>query len=1303
MIGKKRHPETGKNWFLGDRPIRDAGDDRLGSASLAKTVVEAVASAEPPCMIGLLGGFGAGKSSVAALASSHPDLARSFDCVTVSADKHSGNERARNLVHAIAAELQKLPKIDSAEVGELLRPLRQSTQVTALDPTDTAWSRMRSGRYSFKEWLASLLPPLFIAAVISVLALLLFDGTARTGVSAFAVAAVPVWLLMMLASDWAAAVKGLGAGAELTDQMPRAEAADEIEEVFGDLVDLHQKKRRDRRLVIFVDDIDRLSRDDLLDALRSLRSLQSVPRGAEPVFVISCDEEILRSAVRDSLNRPATATDHGSAEREAAENGREGGGIGQEARGGKGGGSEHDHPALAFVDKLLTARVQMPPAMGGDMRRFAERAIAEDHPLRAESGVDLDLIVAILIHDGVSTPRSAIRLLNRFIAAYLLAKERESTGDVAFGDITDHVDALAQLCVLLDEYPQFYKEIADNTVLLTAAHKVALRRRNLAPSEIAALKDSDEFRVAADDAGGVSYEFVCAALRRFISGTAHRVSLPADVGPLVYFMDTPGGRVLGAQLRSAISSAVQSGDPEDLGRVLGEVPDDQIAAAAGEIQDKLRNAAPVDANTYVSAVAANLHRLQASASSVGDACADLLGLSSDAAVSAPALTAIIGHTGPGRHDFLCGLLIRHDDAEEATSVNDRIVHAAVYMGGNPQIRQLVEPSVADWVESLPEAGDWELARPWLEPTESLDPSHYGELRSQIASSLVQCVRSERGFNNDDADRLVHVAETAIAGVPSAAPDPDVLPDEGPHTRSAFVRLWDITDHEGSASSALLSARAAADDGVHLEVRELAIRQTAAWTDEWTDAEWEEAEEAGDGEVHEVIVASLVEVVGEPALLAEVARVLPGLATAIEWQAEPLISAVAEAALELATEDLSAAEEAAKALFHAAEATDGSEHEGMADEHARRMLDAIDSDRDPSDPLIHLSLSLIPTATATEAGRRILGPRIRQWANGIGGADAFHQARIEGLKAVSDLDRQLIAEHAQAQELLNRIRDYMNSTDQRREPLRTLAAFPWPDPQVEPALTTIKDSWGQMPPGTRLPALQLVRQASDEFQHLAWAHNRIANDVESEPSGEASKIAAAETHRMRPDIKARVFASAVGKHEEVTAEWANLDPDTAAEVIVDRRGSEDTTLTRLFDSMPSEHRSPAAAEALNAMAETSDAPEVAVQAAARYCDRRELAEAARTATEVLAENGTVTGALRVVAAARDNQAEVDTAPIQEQAASHLEDATVETAALYGRAIGGDRQTTDLKNALRELRRGDSHAKSVAAAFDSEARS
>jgi len=647
---RRRQGGQEQDWYLNDRPIGSVEEDRLGSVSVARTLNEAIESVEPPGMIGLLGGFGSGKSSVTRLASSMLDRSR-FDTVTVSADKHSGSARARNLVHAVAGELQGYDRVDSADVNEILRPLRQSTQVAAPDPTDTVWTRMRSGRYSFAKWLKSMWPPLSIAAVLVGLALLA-DGVVRSGSIAVAALTVVAWFSHQIFSDWAAAVKGLNAAAMLTDQTPRAEAADEIEEVFGQLVDLHKEKRPDRRLVVFVDDIDRLGKDDLLDALRSLRSLQSVPRGAEPVFVISCDEAILRSAVGGSLNHPATVDEKSiaastgepiGAESKSASEVNYGSELAMDRHDHK---SKHDHPALAFVDKLLTVRVQMPPAMRGDMRRFARAVIGNDHPLLSEPGIDVDRIVPILIHDRVSEPRSAIRLLNRFISAYLLSRDRERGKDIALGDITNHTDVLAQLCVLLDEYPRFYEEITGNTVLLHAAHKVALRDAKLTASEQDALRSSQAFT---DDLG---FEFVEKSLRRYLSGTAKRVRLPQDIGPLVYFTATPGGRILGAQVRSEIVSAVESGDHEDLAGVLDRVPADQLGAAAGEIEQKLQDASPVDASTYISAIAPNLRRLEGGASDVGDACADLLDQALQETVSASYLTEII--SGSTRRSWVVG-------------------------------------------------------------------------------------------------------------------------------------------------------------------------------------------------------------------------------------------------------------------------------------------------------------------------------------------------------------------------------------------------------------------------------------------------------------------------------------------------------------------------------------------------------------------------------------------------------------------------------------------------------------------------
>ena len=1292
-MGRNRHnPRTQPGWFLSDRPIEAEQDDRLGGMALAKTLVVAIESAEPPCMIGLLGGFGSGKSSVTSLASSMLDGAE-FDAATVSADKHSGNARARNLVHAVAGELQNRREIGSSEVNEILRPLRQSSQVTAPDPTDTTWARMRSGRYSFKKWLKSLVPSLVVGAALAAVALLA-GGVVRPAALAVSGTVVLGWFLFQIASWWADAVKGLSAAASLTDHTPRAEAADEIEEVFGQLVDLHSKKRSRRRLVIFVDDIDRLSRDDLLDALRSLRSLQSVPRGAEPVFVISCDEMIMRSAVRQSLSHPATAVE----EEPVTFAGKRPDGDGRASETSVEGpdetGSKHDHPALAFVDKLLTARVQMPPAMKGDMRRFALRAIGDDHPLRAVAGIEIDRIVSILIHDGVSNPRSVVRLINRFIAAYLLAQAREQRNEVALGDITDHTDVLAQLCVLLDEYPHFYEEIANNPVLLPAARKVALRQWNLTDSEQDALSSSAEFCAATMDDDSSSIEFDSAALRRFLSGTARRVSLPTDIGPLVHFMATPGGRVLGAQVRMEIISGVESGDHEDLARVLSRIPQDQIVAASGEIEQKLHDASAVDASTYISAVAPNLGLLENDVSSVGDACADLLDQSPEEVIPAACLTHIISHTGPERHDLLCERLLRHDDT--AASTNKRMVHTADYLANNPQIQQLVEPDVTKWVESLPREGSWDLAQDWLEVADALDPDSHRDLHKYIATSLVRSIRSEDGFTSEDAERVVSLAEDPLKGETSAAPNAKDLAREGPNTRSAFVHLWQITRHKGSAANALLAARAAADTDIDLEVRRLAMCQTAEWVDEWADAEWDAENQAESEAISEVILGHLVDAAREPDALFGVASVVPDLVAALGPGTDQLTSAVTEAVLEDA--GAAAAQIAAKALVKAAARVEDTEFDGTVDDDVTRLLEAIDSNIDPSAPAVQLALGLIPAAAGSEAGKSILRPQVHQWSSRLtdaGGAD--HRNRLRGLRAVSESDPSLIEHQANAQHLLDHSRQLIDGGNDPEERLQTLARFPWPDTQVEPALTVIVSHWENLPADAHDEAFRLVIRASDEFDKLPSLHNLMAKAVESVPHGAVSKTAAAEIKRMRPTAARAVLASAVGKHEAVTDAWNSLDPDTASEYVA--QTTEATDITRLLSSLPEEHHAQTALAAMRLMASTAEITEAAVRAAASECDVSGLAEVAQTAISDLQEQqGNPVSALQVIVAARECQADVDADALQEMAIVLLPQCSPEVAGLLGRSLKGTRLTRELRTTLSQLRGGEANEKRIAGAFD-----
>lgn len=246
-------------WFIPDRAISQVGDDHLDHASVADILVEAIRGATAPATIGLLGGFGKGKSSTGNLVIAKFDNDQGFDVVRVSADKHSGEARARNLVHSVAGEVVGRG-VDSGDVEELARQLRESTARAALDPTDTPLNRLIEGKYDWRD----LLPTTIAWVAAALLALVFFVGAiviqGGLGYALAALTSVPLLVIVFVAAS-KGTMRQIGlllTPGLRTDSVPRAEAADDVELVFAALVDLHRTQRK-RQLVVIVNDVDRLA------------------------------------------------------------------------------------------------------------------------------------------------------------------------------------------------------------------------------------------------------------------------------------------------------------------------------------------------------------------------------------------------------------------------------------------------------------------------------------------------------------------------------------------------------------------------------------------------------------------------------------------------------------------------------------------------------------------------------------------------------------------------------------------------------------------------------------------------------------------------------------------------------------------------------------------------------------------------------------------------------------------------------------------------------------------------------------
>src|SRR3546814_18033657 len=87
-----------------------------------------------------------------------------------------------------------------------------------------------------------------------------------------------------------------------------------------------------------------------------------VPRGKEPTFVVSCDDEIILAALKDQ----AYTDDEAEAIDRTA-------GIASHGR---------EETARAYMDKFFSLRVPMPPHVSDAMPTFVQQMHPDDHPLR---------------------------------------------------------------------------------------------------------------------------------------------------------------------------------------------------------------------------------------------------------------------------------------------------------------------------------------------------------------------------------------------------------------------------------------------------------------------------------------------------------------------------------------------------------------------------------------------------------------------------------------------------------------------------------------------------------------------------------------------------------------------------------------------------------------------------------------------------------------------------------------------------------------------------------------------------------
>lgn len=549
-----------------DREISKPEHDAFGHrhyAQALKSLIESDSNATP-FSIGVLGGWGTGKSSIKELyvadlhddTTKHDGLTRDqrIRCITFNAWRFGGKDQdiKRALLRHVFLEL------GGTEENLQDKLFRQISETVSTEKS--YWTYTKETLKSWAIPLPAVAIALSLILVTSWLAMTIFGvqgSYARSAILAIMTAAV-AYILKHLKP-------AAHPNASITKVTLPTTTVEQYEDML--LAQIRKFKRGDckskdgrsgkscKRLVVFVDDLDRLSSEEMVLGLDGVRTFMEIPKSSLPegiglVFVISCDEAKIADALakgRRNADLPAAVFTHFDARR--------------------------------YLDRIFQFRLDISPPPRHDMRAFAKThlerlpGVAEDLKSR---GVEIDALVDRMIHVGIQDPRNALQVVNAFSQAWWIGKVRElegvgtdRRGGLHEGAVTSHPISLGALCALKVSFPDFYREVQDDPGLLKRLTDVAVNGQSFdgLPESTIQLFNEKYFK-SSDDGEKPELRPEHRPLRQFLASLIG-LRWAEPLQSLLLLSEDPITRRLGAKV-TEVYGAFVSGDTRGFLEAIGK-------------------------------------------------------------------------------------------------------------------------------------------------------------------------------------------------------------------------------------------------------------------------------------------------------------------------------------------------------------------------------------------------------------------------------------------------------------------------------------------------------------------------------------------------------------------------------------------------------------------------------------------------------------------------------------------------------------------------------------------------------------
>lgn len=427
------------NYFIKDEVVINRKQDEFNHEDIAKNLKNIIDKNKVPFSIAITGEWGLGKSSVLELLkdicknSQNSDNYRFCD---INAWKYEKEAIRKSLLKNIYLELdgKKTSKWD-----ELIDAIRNTTQNESEKHLPVLEKISQIFKSSFKIFAQIMCYFLGIYILIQ----LFWNDIEQFNIKdnfwvriLFPIIASIIISMIQLFSN-------IFKNKTFVRVVPPIESTDEYEELFSKRQKELINGNKNLKIIVIVDDLDRLCPQKMVEALDAIKAFEGC------IFIVPFDEQILKNALEDkkvSLSNSEYLTITGE----------------------------------LFFEKMFQFKIPLNPIIEIDIRKYAKDIIkmqtSDLYRLIREE--NLDDVLDILIHTGVSNPRKLKKIINMFANNLLLVKRRELTERLNEGLLSDNdgIRLVAKLSVLQADFSEFYKILSHRydfiDIFLAAVNKV---------------------------------------------------------------------------------------------------------------------------------------------------------------------------------------------------------------------------------------------------------------------------------------------------------------------------------------------------------------------------------------------------------------------------------------------------------------------------------------------------------------------------------------------------------------------------------------------------------------------------------------------------------------------------------------------------------------------------------------------------------------------------------------------------------------------------------------------------------------